>query len=329
MQEERRSIAEVDVSERSRQRTCVIAICTYRRPQLLRSLMQELNSQDFGSAEINVHVLIVDNDLYQSARVVFDDCRIEFDNATLHYLPTRPQGLVVARNSALDYAKLLDAPVIFIDDDEIPSSDWFRAFWDMHLVFPEDVIAGPVVPQFELEPPLWCKGGAYWNRPTFDDGSVLQKPTGDGNILFPLALVRDWRYSLRYNTSGAQDTQLLKRWIAAGQALRWSARAVVSEIVPAGRMTFRYALDRAYFSSLAYVWVERECGSSAAWTLLRAVRRLAIGVADYAASLWRRDVWFRHRALLHLSSARGTLDGLRLTTFDRYSDYQIDASTTK
>ncbi|WP_082575949.1 glycosyltransferase family A protein [Arthrobacter sp. Soil762] len=327
MQEERRSIAELEVLEMSRRQLCVIAVCTYKRPLLLRSLLQKLNAQPFPNAEVDVHVLIVDNDIEQSARVVFDDCSSGFKNVTMHYLPAQPQGLVIARNAALDYAKFLDAPVIFIDDDESPRSDWFQALWDMHMAFPRDVIAGPVVPQFEVEPPFWCESGAYWNRPTFEDASVLQKPTGDGNILFPPALVQNWRYSLRYNTSGAQDTHLLTRWIAAGQGLRWSARAVVTEIVPAGRMTFRYALDRAYFSSLAYVWVDREFGSSAAWTLLRAGRRLTIGFADYAVSLLRRDIWIRHRALLHFSSARGTFDGLRLTSFDRYTDYQIDAST--
>jgi len=322
-------MAELEISEElGRGRICVIAVCTYRRPQLLRSLIDKLIAQNFSKFEVEVHLLIVDNDVEQSAKAVFADCSHASGNMAMHYLPAQPKGLVVGRNAALDYAKFLDASVIFIDDDESPTKDWFAGLWAMHLAFPNDVVAGPVVPQFEVERPFWCENGTYWERPTFEDASLLKKPTGDGNILFPGALVQNWRYSLRYNTSGAQDTHLLRRWIAAGEGLRWSARAVVTEIVPAGRLTFRYALDRAYFSSLAYVWVDRELGATAIWTLLRAARRLVIGVVDYAISLLRRDIWIRHRALLHFSSARGTLNGLRVTSYDRYTHYQIDATGT-
>jgi succinoglycan biosynthesis protein ExoM len=306
---------------------CVVAVCTFRRPLLLRALIEKLNAQAFPKREVDIRVLIVDNDSDRSARVVFDDCIPGFNNVTLDYLAVQPQGLVIARNAALDYAKSLDAIVIFIDDDESPTNGWFAALWKMHRTFPHDVIAGPVVPKFEVEPPSWCQDGSYWRRPTFEDGSLLLRPTGDGNILFPRPLVQTWRYSIKYNTSGAQDTHLLRRWIAAGQGLRWNAQAVVTEVVPAGRLTFRYAMDRAYFSSLAYVWVDKEFGSNAAWTLLRAGRRLALGLLDCAISLVRPDTWTRHRALLHFSSARGTLHGLKLTSFDRYSDYQIDAPT--
>lgn len=287
--------------------------------------MEKLSAQDFLKFEDEVHLLIVDNDVEQSARAVFDDYSSGFSQERMHYLPAQPQGLVIARNAALDYAKALDAIVIFIDDDESPTDNWFAAFWGMHQEFPDDVIAGPVVPKFEAEPPSWCEDGTYWKRPTFEDSILLKKPTGDGNILYPHALVQDWRYSVRYNTSGAQDTHLLRRWIAKGGGLRWSERAAVTEVVPSGRLTFRYAQDRAYFSSLAYVWVDRELGSSAAWTLLRAGRRMTIGLLDYAISLVRRNTWIRHRALLHFSSAKGTLHGLKVTSLDRYVDYQIDA----
>ena len=307
---------------------CVIAICTYRRPMLLRALIKKVNSQDFSGTDGNVHLLIVDNDSEQSAKVIFDECATYPTGATMHYLSIQPQGLVVARNAALDFAKVLNAAVIFIDDDESPAEGWFASFWEMHLLFPQDVIAGPVVPDFEEPIPSWCKDGSYWKRQSFEDASLLLRPTGDGNIFYPRALVQNWRYSLRYNTSGAQDTHLLRRWIASGRGLRWSAKAVVTEIVPAGRLTFSYALDRAYFSSLAYVWVDRELGANAVWTLLRAVRRLSVGLRDYTVSLLRRDIWLRHRARLHFSSARGTLHGLRVKSFDRYGKYQIDVSTS-
>lgn len=317
----------VESEENGPRQVCVIAVCTFRRPLLLAALIEKLNTQNFPKHEVDIRILIVDNDIDRSAEAVFNDGRNAFDNARIDYMAVQPQGLVVARNAALDYAKSLDAVVVFIDDDESPSDGWLGAHWRMHLNFPDDVIAGPVVPRFETEPPSWCQDGSYWMRPTFEDASLLPKPTGDGNILFPRSLVRSWRYSPKYNTSGGQDTHLLRGWIEAGNRLRWNARAVVTEIVPPGRLTFRYALDRAYFSSLTYVWVDREFGSSAAWTLVRIGRRIALGTLDYAIAFVRHDPWLWHRARLHFSSARGTFHGLKLSSFDRYSDYQIDASS--
>lgn len=306
---------------------CVIAVCTYKRPVLLRSAAKDILAQDFSAVTVPLHLLIVDNDPDQTARQIYDEIASDSSWLFVHYLQAQPQGLVVARNVALDFAKDLRATLIFIDDDEIPDDGWLASFWEMHAIYPGDVIAGPVLPKFEEPLPHWCQDGSYWMRETFEDGALLPRPTGDGNILYPSNFVSIWRYSLKYNTSGAQDTHLLRRWISSGGGLRWSANATVKETVPAGRMTFTYAMDRAYFSSLAYVWVDREMGSTAAWTLLRAVRRLGIGIIGYVAARLKEDVWGRHRALLHFSSARGTFDGLRLKAFDRYADYQIDVKS--
>ncbi|VXC55281.1 glycosyltransferase family 2 protein [Arthrobacter sp. 8AJ] len=319
----------IDRSEEvGREGPCVIAICTYKRPLLLESLLKEIFVQDFSTTGGRVDLLIIDNDPEQSAKKVYDEIVKTGSDLPVLYLPVQPQGLVMARNAALDFADLHDAVLIFIDDDELPDEGWFASFWQTHLMFPEDVIAGPVIPRFEAKLPSWCQDGSYWQRETFDDGAILGKPTGDGNILYPRNFVNGWRYSPRFNTSGAQDTHLLKKWIGSGGRLRWSAQAKVTEIVPEGRLTLTYALDRAYFSSLAYVWVDREMGSTVAWTILRVVRRLCIGIKEYLVALLQRDYASRQRALLHFSTARGTLDGLRLKSFDRYADYQIDAPSS-
>lgn len=305
---------------------CVIAVCTYRRPSLLGSLLEQLLLQVRRNPDLEIRLLVVDNDEGSSARPVVEEFAKRNSPLSVEYLSAQPQGLVVARNAALEYAKSLTSPIIFIDDDEAPRTEWLTSLWAMHSAFPRDIVAGPVIPKFELDLPNWCEDGSFWMRPTFADGSSLTKPTGDGNILYPVDLVSRWRYSLRFNTSGGQDTHLLRRWMEAGGLLRWCAGAEVDEIVPAGRLTFAYALDRTYFSSLAYVWVDRELGATRWWTLLRSWRRYLIGGFDYAAALLRRDFGRRRRATLHFASARGTRHGLKLSSFDRYADYQIDAA---
>lgn len=305
---------------------CVIAVCTYRRPSLLGSLLDELQKQAQRNPDLEILLLVVDNDKESSARPVVEDFDKRSSSLRAEYVSAQPQGLVVARNAALEYANSLSCPIIFIDDDEVPRTEWLSSIWAMHAAFPRDIVAGPVIPKFELDLPDWCEDGSFWMRPKFADGVTLKKPTGDGNILYPVDLVSRWRYSLRFNTSGGQDTHLLRRWMEAGGVLRWSAGAEVDEIVPAGRLTFAYALDRTYFSSLAYVWVDTELGASRWWTLLRSWRRYVVGGLAYSAALLRRDFGRRHRAKLHFAAARGTRNGLKLSSFDRYADYQIDAA---
>ncbi|TSE14718.1 glycosyltransferase family 2 protein [Arthrobacter sp. KBS0703] len=305
---------------------CVIAVCTYRRPLLLNSLLEQLLDQAQRNLDLRLQLIVVDNDEALSARPVVEEFARRSSPLITEYVSAQPQGLVVARNAALEYAKSLGSPIIFIDDDETPRDEWLSSIWAMHSAFPRDIVAGPVIPKFESDLPNWCEDGSFWMRPTFADATPLTKPTGDGNILYPIDLVNRWRYSLRFNTSGGQDTHLLRRWMEAGGVVRWSARAEVDEIVPAGRLTFAYALDRTYFSSLAYVWVDRELGATRWWTLLRSGRRYLIGGLDYAAATLRQDWGRQRRAKLHFASARGTRHGLKLSSFDRYADYQIDAA---
>lgn len=305
---------------------CVIAVCTYKRPSLLGSLLEQLLDQAQRNLHLDIRLLVIDNDDALSARPVVEDFANRSSELNVEYVSAQPQGLVVARNAALEYAKPLGSPIIFIDDDEAPRAEWLSSMWAMHSAFPRDIVAGPVIPCFESDLPDWCKDGSFWMRPNYADGSALTRPTGDGNILYPVEVVSRWSYSLRFNTSGGQDTHLLRRWMGTGGVVRWCARAEVDEIVPAGRLTFAYALDRTYFSSLAYVWVDRELGATRWWTLLRSWRRYLIGGLDYAVALLQRDVGRRRRAKLHFASARGTRHGLKLSSFDRYADYQIDGA---
>lgn len=308
---------------------CVVAVCTYRRPSLLDSLLEQLHDQAQRNPDVDLRLLIVDNDGGQSARPVAEKYAKRTTTPKVEYLPAQPQGLVVARNVALDYTQSLSCPIVFIDDDETPRRDWLSSLLAMHSAFPRDVISGPVIPRFENDLPDWCQDGSFWMRPTFENGSALTKPTGDGNIFYPLELVNQWRYSLRFNTSGGQDTHLLRKWMEAGGTVRWCTGAEVDEIVPAERLTFAYAEDRSYFSSLTYVWMDRELGATRWWTLLRSWRRYLIGGLEYATALVKRDNPRRCRAKLHFAAAKGTLHGLKLSSYDRYADYQIDVAARR
>lgn len=99
---------------------CVIAVCTYRRPLLLNSLLEQLLDQAQRNLDLRLQLIVVDNDEALSARPVVEEFARRSSPLITEYVSAQPQGLVVARNAALEYAKSLGSPIIFIDDDETP-----------------------------------------------------------------------------------------------------------------------------------------------------------------------------------------------------------------
>lgn len=306
----------------------VIAVCTFKRPVGLANLLDALADQEYGRDLQKITVLVVDNDPERSARPVVADAS-ERNSFHYEYLPAMPKGLVAARNAALDYAKSVQAVLLFLDDDEIPSSGWFVGMREMHVRFPLAIVAGPVCPVFEAPTPAWSPRGDYWNKASFADGELVFVSLPDANVLYPLKLIQgSLRYDMKFNTSGAQDTLLLRAWLRSGEKIVWASAAKAFESVPVGRMSLTYARERNYFGALSYVWVERAEGRSRLRPVLRVFEKIILGSMKYAVGSIRRDAAQKALGSLDFSTGSGTLAGLRLTEYDRYADYQIDTESS-
>jgi succinoglycan biosynthesis protein ExoM len=93
-----------------------ICICTFRRREMLQSLLEDLREQETGGL-FTYSVLVVDNDRQGSAEQVVSEFRAQQSFRVDYFIEPR-QNIALARNKAIENA--IGDYVVFIDDDESP-----------------------------------------------------------------------------------------------------------------------------------------------------------------------------------------------------------------
>ncbi len=97
-----------------------VCVCTFRRPELLCRLLDELERQRTDD-RFTYSVVIADNDREESSRSVVAGFALKSPLETSYCSDPR-QNIALARNKALERAK--GGYIAFIDDDEFPAPDW-------------------------------------------------------------------------------------------------------------------------------------------------------------------------------------------------------------
>ncbi len=220
-----------------------VCVCTFKRPELLRLLLDSLNNQQTDGM-FSYSVVVADNDPAESARQV-----VAAFSSTSHlavtYCVEPQQNIALVRNRALQHA---DGDFIaFIDDDEYPGDNWLRDLFQTCETYKVDGVLGPVVPYFEFDPPGWVKKGRFFDRPTHATGFKMSwSEARTGNVLFKRDVLNviDVPFRPEFNTAG-EDVDFFRRTMEKGSAFIWCNEAVAYEVVPASRCNRRYLLKRA------------------------------------------------------------------------------------
>lgn len=220
-----------------------MCVCTFKRPDLLRRLLERLEKQQTNGL-FSYDVVVVDNDSAKSAREVVEG----FSSATrLHvtYCVEPQQNIALARNRAVDNAG--GNFIAFIDDDEFPADDWLCLLLETQRKFGVAGVLGPVQPYFECEPPAWVKKGRFFDRPRHNTGyKVNWEQARTGNVLFRRDILDGMGtpFAAEFNTAG-EDVDFFRRMMEGGHSFIWCNEAVVHEWVPAVRCSRGYLLNRA------------------------------------------------------------------------------------
>ena len=143
-----------------------VCICTYKRPQPLKHLLEELRSQETGGA-FRYSIVVVDNDQSRSAESVVAEFATS-STIPVKYCTESHQNIPLARNKAVENAE--GDLIAFIDDDEFPIKRWLLTLFEALNRYGADGVLGPVKPYFENEPPKWVIQGKFYDRPELPDG---------------------------------------------------------------------------------------------------------------------------------------------------------------
>lgn len=300
----------------------VVAVLTYKRPKDLAQVLAELAAQ-LRSVAIPAHILVVDNDPDASARSFVD----EF--ATHHpvrYVHESTPGIAAARNRALDESTDC-ARLVFIDDDERPSTDWLRLLLEAHGRYGTAAVVGPVISEYDVEPEPWIRAGRFFERRRLATGTFVDI-AATNNLLLDLEAVRalDLRFDEKFGISGGSDTLFTRQLHRRGGTMVWCDEAFVIDVVPRKRLTRHWVLQRAFRSGNGWIRTELELERSAALRLRIRARLLAKGAARVAGGAARflvgavtGRIGQRARGLRTLARGAGLLAGSVGFVYSEYS----------
>jgi glycosyltransferase involved in cell wall biosynthesis len=255
----------------------IVAICTYKRNEPLRTLLSALIKVAEASRErAKVGVIVVDDNPDQRARGVVDEFQEVFDLG-IGYRTSGKGNISIARNIAIETA-IEDADwVAMVDDDCEPEPTWLCEYLDVLETTGADCATGPMNLRVPPGSPAWLH-----EQPFFDDVRFKYENAAPMNVAAT-------------NNSIIRASFLRNRSAhAAGLAIRFAEAAGVWGNEPPERATFkhqimyRFWLGNSIFVTNSYFGESRtrlflRGGKMFALALLRPITR----VSQLRSPQWR------------------------------------------
>ena len=298
-----------------------ICVITYMRPEGLTRLLTGLDALQFKRiSQPTVEVVLVDNDVNESARKIYEKFKGGF-KYQLNYVVEPQRGISYARNRSVKEACSGTDFIAFIDDDEVPKADWLEELLIVQEEYSADVVHGRVIPDFSNDAPPWVRRGSFFEPGRHDTGSDVEAAYTN-NSLTRAALICNKQnvFDERFALTGGEDSYFFRTLHHNGAKLVWADEAIVHESIPNSRTTAKWILMRAYRSCLTYTIWEKEVKASIATRLLafvKAIVQILIGslILPFVLFLGKSAIV---NALLYIYKGAGRLSGLANIKYKEY-----------
>ncbi|HZU22501.1 MAG TPA: glycosyltransferase family A protein [Terriglobales bacterium] len=245
----------LDVQDRGVPHICV-CICTFKRPETLGRLLNQLKSQETGG-RFTYSVVVADNDAGRSAEPVVSEFAAS-SSIAIRYCVEPAQSIPLARNKAI--ANSCGDYVAFIDDDEFPKSDWLLNALNTCQRFDVAGVLGPVQRHFDEQPPKWIVKSKFYCRPTHNTGYTMPwEECRTGNVLLRREVLQQEAGPFRAEFRAGEDQDLFRRMMEKGHRFIWCDEAPVFEVVPPSRWDRAVMLRRALLRG-AMASLQPNCG---------------------------------------------------------------------
>jgi len=223
--------------------TCSICIPTYKRPELLKKLLESLFAQN-GKENVDMEIIVVDNDHEESAREICNS----FSNAariSVHYLVQSEKNISLTRNKAVQ--KATGKYILWLDDDEVASPEWVSAHLDTFKKFNADVVIGRVNQDFEIEVPDWIKNHSIFKIPSPPTGTEAKK-TYTGNSAIRASIIKDIEgpFDPVLGLTGGEDTTLFEMIRNKGAKMVCCYEALATEFIPSESANLKWIVERTF-----------------------------------------------------------------------------------
>ena len=219
-----------------------VCVCTYKRPEFLKRLLNALGEQKTGGL-FTYSIVVADNDQLQSGEAVVEEFR-KSHSVAIRYCVEPRQNIALARNRAIENAE--GDFVAFIDDDEFPARNWLLNLFRACEQYQVDGVLGPVRRHFDETPPKWIVKGEFYERPIHPTGlPVLWSLGRTGNVLLRKTVFTPGEPPFRPEFRHGEDQDFFRRAIASGRRFIWCSDAIAYEVVPPVRWKRTFMLKKA------------------------------------------------------------------------------------
>ena len=266
-----------------------LCICTFRRPEGLARLLDELTKLNGG---VELEVVVADNDAgEQGLAEGLAVCASLSDDYPypVHALKATEPGISGARNAACSKALDLDVALIaFLDDDEWPSPDWLSELLRVQAQHEADLVGGPTRSVFPEHVSPDLKNNQYYGADLqLEDGKpcVLQAA---GNFLIKPDTLRSMApefFRHEFAHSGGEDLAFFTQLNQAGSQMHWAANAVVYEDVPNSRLDDSWLQQRVVNIHNSRVRVMQLLQPGFKHSFIRVSKTIALGGTAFALTL--------------------------------------------
>ncbi len=219
-----------------------VCICTFKRPLLLKRLLQALEEQETDGL-FTFSIVVADNDGTRSAEAIVAEFAADATIAVTYCVQPQ-QNISLTRNKAIENAA--GDYIAFIDDDEFPIKRWLVTLFRALNEYKVDGVLGPVRRYFEQPPPKWLIKGDFYQRAAYVTGLAIDWRKGrTGNVLLKSDLFAGDARPFRPEFRQGEDQDFFHRMIEKGCRFIWCNEAIAYELVPPIRWKRSFMLRRA------------------------------------------------------------------------------------
>ena len=280
-----------------------VCICTYKRPKLLKRLLDGLTRQTTEGL-FTYSIAVADNDSLESARPLVTEFA-ESSSIAIRYSVEPRRSIALVRNKVLEDAE--GDFVALVDDDEFPTDEWLITLLKAINEYHVDGVLGPVKRHFDETPPRWLVRSKFYDRRVNPTGMRVDwQEARTGNVLLRREVfLASGEMPFRPEFRAGEDQDFFRRKIEEGRSFIWSAEAIVYEVVPPARWSRSYMVRKALLRG-ATASLQPSCGATSIAKSIVAIPAYAIAL-PFAAVVGHE--WFM-TYLVRLSDHLGKLLGL-------------------
>ena len=264
--------------------TIDICVCTYKRPELLKRLLDSLVAQE-TEGEFTFVINVADNDANGSAEALVKTFAAA--GHRIRYAIEPQQSVSLARNKSLSLAT--GDYVATTDDDLYADPCWLLSLYRALKVHQADVVHGPVKPEFLPKTPIYIRRCRIFDRPSPPTGSTESYVFTTANSLFRRELMvgMELPFDPKFGKTGGEDTAFFLQLQQRGCKMIWCREAVVIGPVPPQRAQLRWIIRRSFRYGNTHLRQKRR--TLAQWPVLFFIRQSTYAIRVLGAGLW--NLW--------------------------------------